>query len=472
MSVGYVVLSVKTSQFYVYEVNQKLNKDVAAHILDENALLDGENVNLEEIQTLFHNTMVINPSLEVYLVNPNGKIIAYDAPRGTVKRARIALQPIDAFLSGAAKFPILGDDPRSLDGRKAFTVYPVMPNGVLQGYLYVVLGGEVFDTMASIIGESYILTIGLTIAAICLLISFIAGLAIFNFLTRRLRRLNAGVENFRKSDFQNPMQLTWRQSGRGDEIDQLGYSVEQMSERIVQQIRQLRDADDMRKEMLINISHDLRTPLTALNGFLETLHMRQDNVGREERQSFLDQATKQVKSISMLVEQVFELTTLESGGLKPVPETFSFSELMHDVVQKFTHLLDQNDLSVHLSIPPQTPNVMGDIALIERVLDNLIENAIKYTPSGGEVRLTLRIADKRVQAEISDNGSGISAEELPFIFERFYRSSDNSGPAAIQGSGLGLAIAKRILQLHETTIDVHSRPNAGASFKFGLPVAA
>ena len=141
-------------------------------------------------------------NLEVLKINNNkfketgdkeykGRIIAYDAPRGIVKRQRVSLRPIEEFLSGKAKFPILGEDPRSPDGPKAFTVHPVMPNGELQGYLYVVLGGEAFDSISGTIGESYILSYGLAIAAVCLLISVIAALAIFNFLTRRLRRLNA-----------------------------------------------------------------------------------------------------------------------------------------------------------------------------------------------------------------------------------------------------------------------------------------
>ncbi len=473
LSIGFFILSVRTSQLYFHEVNQKLNQEVAAHMLAETPLFDGAKLNREELKHLFHTIMVVNPSLELYLVDPGGRILAYDAPRGKIKRDRVDLAPVAKFLSGKVKFPILGDDPKSLDGQKAFTVHPVTRNGQLEGYLYIVLGGQIFDSITEMIAESYILTYVTAIAAVCLLISLLAGIAVFRLLTRRLRRLNAGVELFRENDFEAALQLkSWRHGGHGDEIDILGSNVEQMSERIVDQINQLRAADDMRKEMLINISHDLRTPLTALNGYLETLRMRQDKIADDDRDLYLDQASKHARSISLLVNQIFELATLESGGLRPAPESFSLSELVQDVAQKFAQVLGKKGITLNLSIPPDTPNVTGDIALIERVLDNLIENAGKFTVAGGEVHLSLRVGEMRIEAEVADNGIGISAEELPHIFDRFYRSSRNVEGSAPDGNGLGLAITKRILQLHETAINVDSTPGAGSRFRFDLPVAA
>lgn len=116
-------------------------------------------------------------------------------------------------------------------------------------------------------------------------------------------------------------------------------------------------------------------------------------------------------------------------------------------------------------------DLLGDIALIERVLDNLIENAIKYTREGGRVVLSLQVADQRIATEIADNGVGIAADEIPQIFDRFYRGAPDVGGSAPKGTGLGLAIAKRILQLHDADIAVDSQPGVGSRFSFELPVS-
>jgi len=470
--VGYVFLAVTMTQLYVQEVNQKLNREVAEHIVAEEPLLDRGAVNKDQLKHLFHTLMVVNPSLELYLIDPQGTILGFDAPKDKVVRERISLGPVQSFLSGDAVFPILGDDPRSVDGSKAFSVSPVMRDGELEGYLYIVLGGEIFDSLIRMIGESYILRLGLTVGAACLLISLLVGFLSFNWLTRRLRQLTSGVDAFQQGDFQTPPHFTFlRQGPRGDEIDVFGRNVEQMSSRIVDQIKLLRDADAMRKEMLTNISHDLRTPLTSLHGYLETLQMKHEQLTEIERKSYLDLAAKHAKNVSQLVSQIFELATLESGGLQPSPEPFSLSELAHDVAQKFQPLLAQKNLALETNIPEGTPYVSGDIALIERVLDNLIENAIKYTRNGGRIELSLRVADHQIATEIIDNGIGISADEIPQIFDRFYRGAPDVEGSAPKGTGLGLAIAKRILQLHNADIAVNSQLGVGSRFSFELPVS-
>lgn len=471
--VGYVYLAVTTTQLYVQEVNQKLNREVAGRIVAETPLLDRGTVNTEQLKQLFHTLMVVNPSLELYLVDREGTILAFDAPQEKIVRERISLGPVQSFLSGDEVFPILGDDPRSVGGSKAFSVSPVMRDGELEGYLYIVLGGEIFDSLTRMVGDSYILRLGLLVAAACLLISLAVGFLSFNWLTRRLRQLSNGVNAFQRGDFQAPPHFTFlRQGPRGDEIDILGRNVEKMSSRIVDQIKQLRDADSMRQEMLTNISHDLRTPLTSLHGYLETLQMKHEQLSEDERKSFLDLAAKHAKNVSQLVTQIFELATLESGGLQSSPEPFSLSELVHDVAQKFEPLLTQKNIALETNIPEATPYVSGDIALIERVLDNLIENAIKYTREGGRVALSLRVLDRRIATEIVDNGVGIAADEIPQIFDRFYRGARDVDGAAPKGTGLGLAIAKRILQLHDADIAVDSQPGVGSRFSFELPVAA
>ena len=472
VSVIYIVTTVATTRLYLQEVNQKLNRSLAGSIVAETPLLAGGAVNQAALKELFHSLMVINPSIEVYLVDPEGAILAFNAPPGRVQRDSIAVAPLRAFLDGGAEFPIRGDDPRDPVGRKVFSAAPVLEDGRLAGYLYVVLGGEAYESVAQMIQESYILRLATGVAATSLVLSLIAGLLSFNWLTRRLRRLIAAVEAFKRGDFQTPMDLgAQRRFAGGDEIDQLGVTTEQMSQRIVDQIRQLRHADAWRREMVANISHDLRTPLTSLLGYLETLLMKEGELSDEERRQYLDLAVKNGRRLSQLTAELFDLAMLESQGPGLHFEPFSLAELIQDVAQKFKLEADNKALRLETEIPSEAPFVSGDIGLIARVLENLIENAIKYTPEGGTVRLTLVPGRENLTARISDTGQGIPAAEIPHIFERFYRVEKSRGEEP-EGAGLGLAIAQRILQLHGSPIEVESKLGVGTSFTFELPFAA
>ncbi len=370
ISLIYVALTVTTTRLYLQEVNQKLNQTLAANIVAETPLLQGRTVNRAAFEGLFHSLMVINPSIELYLIDPEGVILFYNAPPGRVKRDRVSLAPIQAFIAGAEAFPIRGDDPRDLRRRKVFSAAELREGEWLGGYLYVVLGGEAFNSVVQMIQDSYILRLAAGVGLASLALALIAGLLSFNWLTRRLRRLSAAVEAFKQGDFQSAISLaSWRHGPGGDEIDELGMTVEQMSQRIVEQIRQLRHADATRREMIANISHDLRTPLTSLQGFLETLLIKESTLDETERRHYLNLATKHGKRLSQLTAELFELAMLESQGAELHFEPFSLAELVQDVAQKFELEAEKHGLNLKTDIPAGAPFVSGDIALIERVLE-------------------------------------------------------------------------------------------------------
>ncbi len=470
IGLSYVILALGTTRLYLEEVNQKLHRSLAASLVAENELVRGQTINHEALEQAFHNLMIVNPAIEVYLLDPDGRILAFSAPPGKVRRERIDLAPVAAFLAGGEAFPIRGQDPRDPEGYKVFSAAPIMDGDVLGGYLYVVLGGEAYDSVARVFQGSYILRLAASVAAAGLVLALAAGALSFVWLTRRPRRLSAAVEAFKQSDFQEPLRLSgWRPNPRGDEIDHLGLTVESMSQRMVQQIAQLRQADSTRRDMVANISHDLRTPLTSLQGYLETVLMKGDSLSQEDRRRYVELALKHSQRLGQLTEELFELATLESDEPPIQIESFSLAELVQDVVQKFRLEAEKRQISLDTEIPQDASAVTGDIALIERVLENLIENALRYTPAGGRVCLSLILDAGRVAAQISDTGRGISREELPHIFERFYRVEKARGDAA-EGTGLGLAIVKRILQLHDSAIEVESEPGVGTSFRFALPV--
>ncbi|MGU7779193.1 sensor histidine kinase [Burkholderia sp. PU8-34] len=301
------------------------------------------------------------------------------------------------------------------------------------------------------------------------LFSLIAALVVFRFLTLRLRRLAAAVEAFRASGFTSPVRID-PAGASDDEIGQLVAAFQEMSERIATQLAQLEQVDRQRRELLANVSHDLRTPLTAMQGYLETMLIRADGLSPEERYRYLQIAVKHCERLGRLVRDLFELTKLEANEVKPQVEAFPIGELAQDVVQKFALSAQKRGLALCADVDTDCPPVRADIGMIERVLENLIENAMRYTPAGGRISVGVRPAGLRIEVAVSDTGQGIREDDLGSVFDRYYRV-DRGESGDTGNAGLGLAIARRIVELHGGQIRVESTLGRGTTFTIELSAA-
>jgi signal transduction histidine kinase len=232
-------------------------------------------------------------------------------------------------------------------------------------------------------------------------------------------------------------------------------------------LEELKHTDDLRRELIANVSHDLRSPIASIRGYLETVIMKEDQISVEERSKYLNMILSSSVMLSHLVEELFELSKLDAHQIKVNPEAFSMAELVHDVVMKYKPQAEKSGVQLEVAKPPQPYIVYADIGLIERALSNLIENAIKYTPEKGTVKVVLNEEGKAIVTTVSDTGTGISPDDLPNVFDRFYRGQKDKMRDP-EGTGLGLAIAKKILELHESDIQVESQLNLGTKFYFAL----
>ena len=465
-----IVVTMFSADMYQQEVNQRLNSKLADHIVAEKLLMQGNRVNQEALEDIFHMLMVINPSIEIYLLDTAGTILAFSAAPDRVKRKRIDLGPVKNLLAGHATLPVSGDDPRSLGGKKVFTAARIPEQGELQGYLYVILGGETYDSVVQKLKASYILQLSTWMIFASMLFALVAGLVLFASLTGRLKRLANAMDAFRSGA--RPAQIKFLpqvSSHRADEIDRLGSTFTQMSARIEEQMAQLQKADATRRELIANVSHDLRTPLATLQGYIETLLLKEDSLRPEERRSYLQTAIKHCERLNKLVSELLELAKLDSSDIRVEREPFNLCELAYDVVQKFQLKAAEKQISLSTMIEEDPPFVNADIGLIERVLENLIENALQNTPRGGAISLVLTPQNEDVTIQVNDTGCGIPPEELVHIFDRFYQL-DKSRKSGQDHSGLGLAITKKILKLHDRSINVASALGSGTTFSFQLPV--
>jgi signal transduction histidine kinase len=464
-----IVVALFSTEMYQQEVNQRLNAKLADHIVAEKLLLQENQVNQKALKEIFHMLMVINPSIELYLLDPQGTILAFSAAPGKVKRKQVNLKPVEKWLTGKATIPVFGDDPRDPGGKKVFTVAPIQTKGKVQGYLYVILGGETYDTVVDRLKGSYIIQLSTWVIIGCLVFALVTGLMLFASLTGRLKRLADAMDAFRSGRSQKQIDLPPKKGPfPADEIDRLGSAYTEMATRIEYQMQKLQKADAMRRELIANVSHDLRTPLATLQGYIETLLLKEDSLAKKDRQSYLETAVKHCDRLSKLVSDLFELAKLDSDDIRLKREPFNLSELVQDVLQKFQLKAQEKDISLSTTVEANLPFAHADIGLIERVLENLIENAIHYTPRGGSIHLVLAPQAEDIAVHISDTGIGIPQEELGDIFKRFHQL-DKSRKGKPGHSGLGLAITKKILDLHDRSIEVASALNSGTTITFYLP---
>ncbi len=460
---AYVWLTFFSTEMYFLETSQRLNASVAQHIVEDiQPFIDGK-PNIAEMNKIFHSVMVVNPSAEVYLLDSTGKILTFEAPKEKVKLTEVSLAPIREFLAAGEKKLVLGDNPRDILKPKIFSAAPVTMNGMTYGYIYVILGGEQFDSIAERLRGSNILSLGLRGFLLSLLAAGIVGLVALAFVTRKLRRMRNSVMAFKEGDYSQRVVVT-----SNDELDDLGAAFNEMASTIQKNVEQLNNADALRRELIANVSHDLRTPLAAIQGYLETLMMKESSLTDEERQRFLKTTFNSTERLGKLVQELFELSKLEAKQSQPKPEPFSLPELVNDVTMKFGQLAERSGVKIAADIPKSLPLAVADIGMIERALQNLVENALNHTPSGGRITIALARRDGKLAVTVEDTGVGIAEKDLPHIFERFFSVRSRTQPNR-NGAGLGLAITKKILEAHQQVIHVQSHVNEGTRFMFELP---
>ena len=466
MSVALVLIMRYSDTTLRQEISQRVYRTFASQLVNERVLPAGH-VELSAFGEVFDRLKLINPRIDAYLLDANGAILASSSRAGALIRNRVDMRPIRQFLSDNPTLPILGDDPTDDDDLRIFSAAQLTLHDRGDAYLYLVIKGIRSESAVQHILESYVLRENITLVGGAVLLALLASTLIIRFMTRRLQRLAQVMDRFRVSGFAEAPTGNVPRRG-GDEIDSLAGTFEEMAERILGQMHELRRTDSMRRELLANVSHDLRTPLASVQGHLETLQLKDDRLSAEERRRYLEIALRQSEQLGKLVNKLFELAKLDSEQVSILPEPFVLDDLVQDVAQQFQ--LAASDRNVTLVTEPAVEPllVMADIGLIERVLRNLIENSLRHTPAGGEIKVTLEPGKERVTVQVSDTGCGINAEDLPRIFDRFYRGEKSRSDSS--GAGLGLAIARRILELHASPLTVASRPGA-TTIGFTLPRA-
>jgi two-component system phosphate regulon sensor histidine kinase PhoR len=234
-------------------------------------------------------------------------------------------------------------------------------------------------------------------------------------------------------------------------------------------ITELKKMDQIRRDFVANVSHELRTPLSILRGYIETL-LDSPEPSREELSQILGVMERHSKRLDLLAQDLLTLAQLESTNSNLQLGNVDVASLFADVIRDWEKKLATKQLTVTVDVPPDLPAVHADRQRLQEALYNLVDNAVKYSPERDEIRLTARQRAGEIVLSVSDNGIGISKEDLPRIFERFYRVDKSRTAENIRGTGLGLAIVKHIAQLHGARVDAESEIGKGTTIHVLLPM--
>ncbi len=451
---------------------QRENADIAANLAAEIPQTVGGELDRQYTEQLFRLMKIVNPDVQLYLLDPKGNISHTASIINTELVTRsVNLEPLQQFLDGNRSFPLFADDPQSDSEPVTFSVASLAAGDKPLGYLYVTLRGAEHETYNSGRPTDLISTIGIYALIGSLLVSLLAGLFIFRRITSRLQTLSCLIDDFQQSGYRQSQNYRNAAADSGnDEISRLGHSYDAMAGRITEQFDLLQEQDQSRRSFIANISHDLRTPLTATQGYLEMLLHKYDALNDEQRQKYLNVSLKHSKRLQNLISDLFELAKLDDRAEQLNSELFSLNDIVSDVIQGYQPQANSKNIDLKYQTDESRLLVRGDLAMMDRAVSNLLGNALQYTQEGGYIKVNVAVSGTdKVSFVIEDNGPGIDPAQIENIFKRFHRADNQHNEGS--NAGLGLAITQRIVGLHGGSLTVENTGN-GTRFSFELPKAS
>ena len=292
--------------------------------------------------------------------------------------------------------------------------------------------------------------------------AMILGYFLSSTVTERIDLLKGAAEKLSQGNLQARVPVQGH-----DEVSALAVTFNQMAEQLQGADQKQRELEGLRRDLIAWVSHDLQTPLTSMRAILEALS---DGIvdDPETVKRYLNTAQRDVRSLSALIDDLFQMAQLDAGGFPLHRAPASLNDLVSDTLESFTELAKQQAITLEGQVESDVDPVFMDTQAIGRALNNLISNALRHTPPAGRVSVWVRRTGMRVEVTVSDTGEGIRAEDIPHIFERFYRG-EKSRNRGTGGAGLGLAIARGIVRAHGGDIRVESKVGKGTQFTFHIP---
>jgi signal transduction histidine kinase len=401
-----------TTSFYAAST-QLLNKDVAGHIAKFTSPYGREGFDRQKADSVFYEAMVISPSAEVYFLDTSGRVIYFHGAPGEIQRWQVSVEPLQRYIRTGGLRYIDGPDPRDPDHPKIFSAAAVEGERGKLGYIYVILGNEQYRSVTQMLMNSRVTPIVFGVAMSILALS----LLITVLYIRRIKR-----------QFE-----------------------------LIEHMNRVTASEKERRDFMVNISHDLRTPLAIACGYAETLVMKKGELREEEVSEYSELVLSKVRQVEKMVGQLFELSKMESASFEMRREPFVFSEILQEVVRGRGW-----NIKIECQNCEDGSYVDADISMMERVLQNLVVNAVTYTRGGGKVVIRLERAGADLIFRIENEGEPLRADLIGWL-----NGTEGVRPAR---PAIGLAIVRKILLLHGYALRVEVLAGSVNVVSFRMPV--
>ena len=452
------------SVIHFYQAStQLLNKDVAAHIARFTSPFDQDGLNKQKADSVFYQAMVISPSVEVYFLDTTGKVIYYHGAPDEIHLHDVSLASVHEYLKSGGQNYIKGPDPRDSADPKIFSAAPVEGKSGRLGYIYVILGSTEYRHVSNMLYKSHAGSLLILTFIFILLATALLTVWYVNRLQRNYKRLTTILGKMEQGD----LGVRFPENENNDLVP-VTKAFNQMAGRLQDNMEKLQKAERERKDFTTNISHDLRTPLAIARGYAETLllNIEKDGSPRSKDQEYSRLIVSNIQTVEHMVQQLLDLSKMEAAGLSLEKQPFVFSEIVQEFIYSISLSASKKNISIELNNGENTTWIEADIHMMERVMQNLLTNAIKFTPDYGKIVISLISEPGGLIFQITNSGEAMSDS----LFQWLNNSKTQYPVNRPFLHGLGLVIVKTTLQLHHFTITAEYIPDQGNRIAFRMPV--
>ena len=420
----------------------------------------------ERMQSL----ILYEPNTGLYVIDLEGRVLASSGEGkifwGNYRVDMTALKAAARVSSGQAVF---GSDPDIIDAGCIISARPIMHQNVQTAWLYVVArNADIASELPQLI-RGYAVRGAIKIALVTLAIGLLISVGVLTLLARPLSALTLAAEGIQADQVTALSAIKKRLPfiDRNDEIGRLARSFDAMVTRLQESAARILRTDQGRRQMIASVSHDLRTPLTALTSQIETLQLKANTLSGADQTRYLVGALNNAQHLKRLTDSLADLARLDDPDLTVHLEPSALGDLIDDVVQRNQARADSQGVSLTAQYANGLAFASVDIQLIERALGNLIDNALRVMPDGGHIQVKLEETPSSLRLTVQDDGPGITKADQERVFEPFFQTSEHRAHRG--ASGLGLAIVKRVAQLHHAPLGMESLVGSGTQIWFDLP---
>ncbi len=461
-AVLFMAITYYSAKQYHQATTQLLNREVAEHIAKFTSPYQKKGINKAIADSVFHNAMVLSPSIEVYFLDTNGRVMYYDAPDKDIVQWTVPLDPLNRYIASEGKKFITGIDPRDPDEEKIFSAAKVNASGRYQGYIYVILGSKEFRLASNILYNSHIGNLLLQAFMFVVISSIIITWLYLRRVEKRFHRMIGVLERFKKGDYNARFQKE-----KNSEFSVFTESFNNMAELLVRNIVHLKQSEEGRKQLIVNISHDLRTPLSIARGYAETLSIKKsENQNLPDKQDhYIDLVIQKITQVEHMVTQLFELSRIESGEIVPHKQPFIFSEIVFEVMNSLMLPASHKNITIECAECSDFSWIDADIKMMESVVQNIIINAISYTKEKNIICVSMKQIENELVFVVENPADPLPDDVLAWI----NAGSHGDGDSRPQKSMIGLSIVKRIIHLHHFDLLVTS-VNGYNTFRIIMPL--